>query len=536
MKKLLLLCLAAAAFAAPVQKYESFESEVYAAYYIGRNRGGADSDGTLTLNLAQAKGEFRARWFDPRKGTFADETRISGAAARTLRAPSPADDWALLVRRAAPSNRDDRKLDVAFEMLRQAVSAGLVPGAVALVAENGKIVREAAYGLSDVEKRVPFRTNTICWLASITKPVTAAAVMALVEEGKLRLDDPIERYLPEFKSQNAPDGRHHAITIRQVLTHSAGFPSNPPDRDEVFTPYWTSRTIAATVPPIAKAPLDFVPGAEVRYSNAGYFVLGRIIELASGIPYEKYVKSRLLDRLGMKDTHFISGLPASEQGRTAAVYRRTDGRRTLYYRFDPALERINPMADGGLFSTARDTLKFYQAFLGGGGALTARSVQEMTREQAPGRGLGWSVRHDGFSHGGSSGAFAWGDPERKLVGVLLLQHNDFDRVSRLRSTFVHAVREAYGDRTLSPGLEKPVGRPWIVRLGGSSEARVEASAESPSGRTSTLTAVWTGGQWTIAVPLDEAGLWRVRTRSDPPDPAVDSNFAVEARPPIAPKK
>ena len=121
---------------------------------------------------------------------------------------------AMAVSRAAERNDS---LDNAFSLIREAVEKDDVPGAIALVARGGTILRHEAYGLSDIENQRPFTTNTLCWIASITKPVTVAAAMTLVDAGKLALDDPVEKYLPEFREQRDTNGAHYVFTIRQVM-------------------------------------------------------------------------------------------------------------------------------------------------------------------------------------------------------------------------------------------------------------------------------------------------------------------------------
>jgi len=351
---------------------------------------------------------------------------------------------------AAAQDSAPRQADP-FQLIEDAVAKGEIPGAVALVAHRGKIVREAAYGLSDLENRVPFSTDTVCWLASVTKPVTTAAIMKLVEEGRLRLDDPVEKYIPEFQRQQDKEGRHYAITIRQLLSHTAGLPADPPTRKDVFDPEWRGKSVAETVGPIAQATLQFVPGAKVQYSNAGFYVLGRIIEIASGRPYADYVKEKILDPLGMKETFYPRFLVSVESRRMASVYRQRQGERFLYFRYEPGMTTRNDTPDGGLFCTARDLFKFCQMFLDpdaqrrsapGGRILSKDSVEQMLRQQAPGRGLGWALENGGFAHAGSSGAYAWGDPHTGLVAILLIQYNDFRRIPRLHTEFIEAVRAA----------------------------------------------------------------------------------------------
>ncbi|MCU0914307.1 MAG: serine hydrolase [Planctomycetes bacterium] len=183
--------------------------------------------------------------------------------------------------------------DAAFRLIEEAVNQGEIPGAVALVAHRGRIVREAAYGLSDSENQIRCTADTVCWIASVTKPVTTAALMKLVEEGKLRLDDPVEKYLPEFQTQKDQQGRHHAFTIRHLLTHTSGLPGDPPTRKDVFDAEWRGQSVAQTVGPMASARLLFAPGAKVQYSNTAFYVAGRIIEIASGRSYADYVKEKI---------------------------------------------------------------------------------------------------------------------------------------------------------------------------------------------------------------------------------------------------
>jgi CubicO group peptidase (beta-lactamase class C family) len=306
------------------------------------------------------------------------------------------------------------------------------------------VVREEAFGLCDIENQVPFRTDTICWLASITKPVTTAAAMKLVEAGKIRLDDPVEEYLPEFRTQTDKQGRHHPFTVRQLMTHSTGLPERPSNRKEVFDLDWRSTALADTIGPIAKTNLLFQPGTQVQYSNTGYYVLGRVIELASGQRYADYVKANILSPLGMRDSFFPASLKAADAARMASVYRVKKGERFRYFRYEPGMTMRNDTPDGGLFASAHDLWNFCQMFLDNDGRVLARdSIQEMLREQAPGRGLGWSLVQGEFAHVGSSGAFAWGDPGHGLIGILLLQINDSDnRIERLQSDFAAAVRSA----------------------------------------------------------------------------------------------
>src|SRR5262245_58305513 len=245
-------------------------------------------------------------------------------------------------------------LEPAFRLVREAVEKNEVPGAIALVARGGKILRQETYGLRDIENQLPFTTNTLCWIASITKPVTVASAMTLVDAGKLALDDPVEKYLPEFREQTDTNGAHYAFTIRQLMSHTSGLVPNPPTRRSAWPiggpldDSWLEQNLPDIVQTIARSRLRFRPGTKFEYSNSSLFVLGRVIEVVSGKPYAVYVREKILDPLGMTDTLFAP--PASEATRVATIYARRDGKREPIFRFNPTVKIINTAPDGGLFS------------------------------------------------------------------------------------------------------------------------------------------------------------------------------------------
>lgn len=319
------------------------------------------------------------------------------------------------------------RLDPAFEAVRTGVAEKKVPGAIGLVSRNGRILREEAHGHGDLRLQRPMTPRTVCWIASITKPVTAAAAMTLVEEGRLSLDDPVEKYLPEFRDQKGPDGAHHPVTLRQLMSHSSGIRSNPPLRPPFFFEAgWYARDIEEVVRALAETPLLFTPGSKVRYSNAAPYILARIIELRSGMRYDRFVQTRILDPLGMRDTWFAP--PPSVATRMAEVVRREDGREdTVFFRFDPSWRMNMAMPDGGLFSTPADVVRFTALFVRNDGRVLSReSVRTMLTEQAPGWGLGWALDPDGaFHHTGSSGTLTWGDPRTGVAGALFCQIQDY---------------------------------------------------------------------------------------------------------------
>ena len=336
--------------------------------------------------------------------------------------------------------------DAAFQILDRAVSDNEVPGVTALViSEGGRIVRRGAYGVSDLERDRPFRNDTICWLASITKPVTAAAVMKLVEQGKLSLDDPVEKYLSEFKNQTTADGRHYPVTIRQILSHSSGITQRPPTRPTLFfCQEWLGRRIDEIPPTVAGSTLEFVPGTKVQYSNAAPYVTGRIVETVSGRPFAGFVREEILNPLGMNDTYFA--LPTATADRLAVVYRKVQGKRETFFRFDPEWQINMAMPDGGLFSTTDDTAKFVAAFLADDNKPLSRDTKrQMLAEQSPGWGLGWQLHGEGvFGHYGSSGTGAWADLATKTVGVVFFQIQDMKVTDALQARFRAAVRAEVG--------------------------------------------------------------------------------------------
>lgn len=345
-------------------------------------------------------------------------------------------------------------LDPAFEVVRIAVAEGKVPGAVGVISQQGRVLREEAYGHSDAMLQQPMTPRTLCWIASLTKPITAAAAMKLVEDGRLSLDDSVEKYLPQFKDQKGPDGEHHVVTIRQLMSHSSGIQSNPPLRPSLFFEAdWYARNIDEVAVAVAGTKLLFKPGSRVRYSNAAPYVLARIIELRSGMRYDRFVQTRILYPLKMRDTYYA--LPTSVADRMAEVLRREDGRDdSTFFRFDPTWNTKMNMAmpDGGLFSTPADVVKFTQMFvLNDGRVLSKASVRTMLTEQAPGWGLGWALKKDGtFYHTGSSGTLTWGDPKAGVAGALFCQIQDYKtkahESSKLRKRFREVADAAVAGR------------------------------------------------------------------------------------------
>jgi CubicO group peptidase (beta-lactamase class C family) len=341
------------------------------------------------------------------------------------------------------------KLDEPFRALHEAVDRGDIPGYIALVARNHTVIRQEAYGLRDIENKLPFTTNTLCWIASITKPVTVAAAMTLVDAGKLGLDDSVEKYLPEFREQKDTNGVHHVVTIRQIMSHTSGIVPNPPTRRSAWPiggpldDFWLEQKLPEIIQTIAKSQLRFKPGSKFEYSNSALFVLGRVIEVISGKPYAAYVKEKIFDPLGMTDTQYAPSV--AEAGRVAVIYGKRQGQRETVFRFNPAVKIVNMAPDGGLFSYPAQFVPFFQMFLDNDGRVLSKSaVAEMLKQQVGGWGLGWELKDGLFQHSGSSGTTAWADPKTGVIGAIFMQYREQqDSDARLRNRFRETVQKAF---------------------------------------------------------------------------------------------
>jgi CubicO group peptidase (beta-lactamase class C family) len=348
------------------------------------------------------------------------------------------------------------------EMVRRNIGARRLPGAVTLVARRGRVVYFEAEGDADLEAKTKMGRRTVFRMASSTKPVTAVAILLLLEEGKLLLTDPVSRFLPEFKHMKVAVPRadggvdqvpaRREITIHDLLTHTSGLGSGGPGSAEVakLLKNWKGgETLADFVPRLAGTPLDFQPGARWRYSGlAGFDVLARVVEVASGQPFDQFLRQRLFEPLGMRDTFFA--VPADARPRQAAIYRGTP----------KGLEKIDLpgflsgnsylSGAGGLASTAEDYARFAQMLLNGGqlggkrllgprtvALLAANHTGDMFpgqlgRPRGIGFGLGVEVVQDAVQAGwlrsngsyGWDGAFGttfWVDPRERMVVVFLIQ-------------------------------------------------------------------------------------------------------------------
>lgn len=313
-------------------------------------------------------------------------------------------------------------------------------GAVILAASRDKILALEAVGCADLAAKKPMQTDCLFWIASQSKPIAAAALMMLVDQGRVRLADPVEKHLPEFKGQQVLAGRdaahpvlrspQHPITVRNLLTHTTGLPYKAP----IEEPTLDRLPLAVRVQHYAKLPLAFEPGSKYQYSNAGVNTAARIVEVVSGIPYAEYLDQRLFQPLGMKDTTFWPD--AAQIARLAKSYRPTADKQGIE---ETTIDRLRyplddrsrqPVPGNGLFSTATDLLAFYRMIVGGGVEagrryLSEQAVKEMTSKQTGdlpvAYGLGFSTERGCIGHAGSYNTHSEFDKDRQLITIFLTQ-------------------------------------------------------------------------------------------------------------------
>lgn len=339
-------------------------------------------------------------------------------------------------------------------------------GAVTLVADKDKVLSLEAVGFADVAAKKPMPTDAVFWIASQSKPITATALMMLVDEGKVKIDDPVEKYLPEFKGLWQAVGQNpdylllrkpkHPVTVRHILTHTSGMPF----KSVMEEPTLDLLPLRDAVRSYAMTPLQSEPGSKWQYSNAGINTAGRIIEVVSGMPYEEFLDRRLFGPLGMKDTTFW---PNEDQlKRLAKAYSPNRDKTDLQeitigqLKYPLSDRKRQPMPAGGLFSTAADVGRFCRMVLGGGTFdgkryLSEDAVKQMTSRQTDkgvkeNWGLGWSVSDGSFGHGGALSTNMTIDTKRGLITVFLVQHAGFPgEGGKSQGAFRKAAEERFGD-------------------------------------------------------------------------------------------
>jgi CubicO group peptidase (beta-lactamase class C family) len=379
------------------------------------------------------------------------------------------------------------------QLVQQYVDTGQITGAVTMVARKGRIAHFEAQGLMDLESKAAMRKDAIFRMASMSKPVTGVAILMLMEEGKLRLADPVSRFIPEFKNTNvamlkAPAGpavpqapgqpprepeiytvpAEREITIRDLMTHTSGLESGGAGTREGarMSPRNTSSNLAAYVPTLGAVPLDFQPGTQWRYSAlAGIETLGRIVEIASGLTFDQFLKQRIFDPLGMRDTAFY---PTDDRlPRVVTLYERKDGKLSRTETPSWLATKTLFSGGGGLWSTAEDYMQFAQMLVNGGALngkrlLGPRTVDLMASnhvgdlytgvaQRMKGMGFGLTVEvvtdsiaagrresNGSFGWDGVFGTHFWVDRKEQLVGLLMVQEPS----GPLMRDFENAVMQA----------------------------------------------------------------------------------------------
>ena len=384
-------------------------------------------------------------------------------------APTPASPESAGMSKAAFDRLDDHLKD-------KYIDAGRFPGTQLLVYRRGKVVHSAVQGFADVERKAPVKDDTIFRIYSMTKPITSVAFMMLVEEGRVALDEPVHKYIPEWKNLGVfqagiapafltkPPSR--PMLIVDLLRHTSGLTYGFQQRSNVDAAYREAKigevvkagTLDSMIDDLAKIPLEFSPGEAWNYSVATD-VIGYLVGKISGKPFEQFLKERIFNPLGMNDTDFF--VPAAKAHRLAACYQAEKGAMTL--QDDPTKSSfLAPPSlisgGGGLCSTAADYLTFCRALLNGGELggvrlIGPKTLALMTSNHLPGgrdlpemsRSLFSEAAYNGIGFGlgfsvtmnpaqtlipGSAGEYAWGgaattsfwiDPAEELIAIFMTQ-------------------------------------------------------------------------------------------------------------------
>jgi CubicO group peptidase (beta-lactamase class C family) len=352
------------------------------------------------------------------------------------------------------------------KMVEEYVASKWIPGAVVLIVRNGKIAYHKAYGFSDVEAKTPLKKDDIFRIASQSKAITSLAVMMLWEEGKFLLDEPVSKYIPEFKNPtvlknfNPADSSYTTepakseITIRQLLTHSSGLDYAAIGSNEFKAIYRKAGVpsgignndvvLGEKIKILGKLPLKHQPGEKWTY-GLNTDVLGYLVEVWSGMAFDEFLKKRIFDPIGMKDTYFY--LPKEKHGRLVALYETgKDGKvvkpeKRAYDNVDvnyPNTAGKYFSGGAGLSSTVEDYAKFLQLFLNKGEyngvrLLSRKTVELMLTDQrvpqgSPfGLGFGLETTENdhksiyslgSFSWGGAFNTHYWADPKENLIGLI----------------------------------------------------------------------------------------------------------------------
>ncbi|EMI26414.1 serine hydrolase domain-containing protein [Rhodopirellula europaea] len=367
----------------------------------------------------------------------------------------------------------DPEIPAITQSMQQFVADKEIAGAVTLVVGPNSVKHVSVVGMADVAEETPLKRDTLFWIASMTKPITGACVLMLQDEGKLSVDDPISKHLPMMKKLKLADVTPANITIRHLMTHTSGMSELP--RESAYT----DPTLEIVAKRYAELPVMFEPGSQWRYSQTGINTAARIVEVVSGMTFDRFVEERICKPLGMADTTFY--LSPEQHQRLTKTYRVVEGDGEKPKRLeedtisvlsgDTAMNRNRfPAANWGLFSTADDYGQFCQMLLRDGRVgdeqlLSESAVQQMrticTGDLKPGftPGNGWAIgccvirepqgvteayTPGTFGHGGAHGTQVWIDPENEVAMILMVQRANFPNAdaSKVRQAFGEALMQA----------------------------------------------------------------------------------------------
>ncbi len=368
----------------------------------------------------------------------------------------------------------DARLARIGEFVDRQMAAGEVAGAVTLVARNGKILHLQAQGYADLASKKPMQKDSLFRIASMTKPVVTTAVMLLVEEGKVRLDDPVSRFIPAFKDVKVavPRGSSYytvpvdrPITVLDLLTHTGGLVSGPISTAAAAPVMDRHRAEGIkALEDLAAVPLEFQPGTRWQYSGlAGFELVARIVEIAAKQRFGDFMQQRICAPLGMKDTTFWP--TDAQRARLATLY--VMGDKGMVVNPDP--DRLNtPMLDsggGGLITSIESYARFAMMLANGGELegvrilspasvrlMGSRVIPETLPGRQPGEGYGLGVRtitdaaarhtllgNGSFGWSGAYGTHFWVDPARKLTAILFVQTPSQPRTADFETAVMQAV-------------------------------------------------------------------------------------------------
>ena len=363
---------------------------------------------------------------------------------------------------------------VGAEVQKQ-VDLNEIAGAVTMVINKTGVLHLEATGYADIASKRPMTPDTLFWIASMTKPITGTAILMLQDDGKLNVNDPVAKYLPEFANLKTPSGKPANLTITQILTHTSGLgeASGPAAQ--------AAKTLADLVPIWLATPMKYEPGEKWEYTQSGINAAARIVEVVSGMTFDAFLQKRLFTPLGMTETTFYP--TDAQRAQLATAYARN--KETGVLEVTPPRPEFGPrnkppQGNGGLYSTARDYARFCEMLLNGGqdrgrrilspeafkllstpqtGELSTGFFQNETFGQH-GKNYGWGIGtcvlkkpHAGvaamlspgsFGHGGAWGTQAWVDPVKGVAYVLMVQRSNFPNsdASVLRREFQKAAANA----------------------------------------------------------------------------------------------